>query len=257
MTYYEIVSGLLPNYWWKLNGNENDSVGGLNSNGGTDPAWVNSIIPSISGTSQCGDYDGSGSVSHLPDASDINMSTTYKKSISVWFNADTIDTTGNGRIIWEEGGGTNWISLYTYNDDGTNKVFISVGEGGASGNVDYVVGSIATGSTYHCGVSLDFTNQSLYIYLNGSLVDSKTGGLNIGNSLSSHSSDPAIGGDDGAPRNHAQATCNGHFDGKIADVAYWAEPSSVLDSTRFGSIYDAGNPQNEESSSTVINYHIS
>lgn len=251
VSYNDTIVALSPTYRWPLSGNENDIVGTLNSNGGTDPSWVSNIIPQ-SEYSQAGDYDGSTAVTQLPDATDINTGTTYEKTISLWFNADTIDTTGNGRILWEEGGGTNWLSIYTYDVGGTDYVFASVGEGGATGVVDYVNASISTGTLYHLMFTMDTNAGELRLYLNGVEVDSDTS-LAIGASLGSHGADNSIGGDDGAPRNHLLASTSGHHDGRIADVVYWAE-TPVLDGTDASSIYSAGTSAGGGGSCNVTNF---
>ena len=235
LNYNDTVMGLNPSYRWLLDGDGTDSIDSADSDGGTPPNWVNNIIPN-NDTVQCGDYTGS-QASNLPDEPDINSAITYNKSISVWIVADTIDTTGNGRIIWEEGGATNSLALYVLNDGGRDQIFFSVVEGTS---YDYVNASLDEGSLAHIGVSLDCSNQAMYLYINGTLVDSKTGGLNIGSDFASHGDDPSIGGLDNAADRHDGAALSGGFDGRIADLVYWGEPSKVLDGTDFNSIYQAG-----------------
>jgi len=58
MAYYDDISALNPDFWWRLDGDETDSAGSLDSDGGTDPSWVDSIIPAIESTNECGDYNG-------------------------------------------------------------------------------------------------------------------------------------------------------------------------------------------------------
>jgi hypothetical protein len=236
--YYDVVSALSPTFWWKLDGDMTDSADSLDGSSSDSPDWVSSIIPAISGTNQCGDFNGSNDVVQIPDSSVINTSTTYQKSISVWIQADTIDTSGNGRIIWNEGGTYNWAALYVWDDSGTDKVYWCVGEG--SGNyIDYVSATISTGTVYHIGAVLDANSESMYLYINGSLVDSKTGGLNIDDELAAHSQNNGIGGPNNNVRNHNKDTLSGYFEGEIADFAYWAEVS-VLDGSDFESIYTEG-----------------
>ena len=247
--YNDTVNGLSPSYRWPLSGNEDDVIGTLNSNGGSDPSWVSNIIPE-SEYSQAGDYDGSTSVTQLPDAADINTDTTYEKSISLWFVADTIDTSGNGRILWEEGGGTNWISIYTLDIGGTEYLFATVGEGGSGGVVDAVNTTVSTGTLYHVLFTMDTNAGEIQLYVNGVNVDSDTS-LAIGSELASHGSDPAIGGPDGSPRGHDLSVVSGYHDGRIADVIYWAE-TAVLNGTDASAIYSAGN-SGSSSGCTVTN----
>jgi hypothetical protein len=236
--YYDVVSALNPTFWWKLDGDMTDSADSLNGSSSYSPDWVSSIIPAISGTNQCGDFNGSNDVVQIPDSSVINTAITYQKSISVWIQADTIDTSGNGRIIWNEGGTYNWASLYVYDDSGTDKIYWCVGENSGS-YIDYVSATISTGTVYHIGAVLDANSESMYLYIDGSLVDSKTGGLNIDDELSAHQQNNGIGGPNNNVKNHASATLSGYFDGEIADFAYWAEVS-VLDESDFNSIYTEG-----------------
>ena len=81
---------------------ESDAIDGAHSTGGQDPYWVDNIIPN-SPYSQCGDYVPSNET-YIPNQADINDATTYNKSISAWFIADTIDTSGAGRPVRREEG---------------------------------------------------------------------------------------------------------------------------------------------------------
>ena len=238
--YEATINDLTPDYWWKLDGDETDSADGLDSDGGSDPSWVSPIVTGSSAT-YCGDYDGTTATTHLPNAGDINDGTTYDRCVSVWFNADTIDTTGNGRLIWEEGGGTNWASLYVHEESGEDRIYWTMGEGGSGGVVDYLVyGPISEGVTYHVGIWVDYSAQDMYMYINGTQVDSNTGPFNTGTSLSSHTSNPAIGGDDGSPRGWDMGSVSGHFDGRIQDFIYWGDEHTLLSASDFQDIYDAG-----------------
>lgn len=236
LDYNDTVMGLSPSYRWLLDGDGTDSIDTAHSDGGTTPNWVDNIIPN-NDTAQCADFTGSQAL-NLPDRDDINGQDTYNKSISVWIVADTIDnTTGNGRIIWEEGGGTNSMALYVLDNFGSDQIFFSVVE---SANYDYVNYTLEEGSFVHVGVSLDCTSGEMYMYINGTLVDSKTGGLNIGPFFDSHGDDPSIGGLDNAADRHDGTPISGGFDGRIADLVYWAEPDRVLNETDFNNIYQAG-----------------
>ncbi len=228
--YYDVVSALNPDFWWKLDGNENDSADSANSDGGNDPDWVSSIIPAITSTNQCGDYNGSNDETDIPNQTKINSSTTYEKSISVWIYADTLDSTG--RIIWAEGGSSNGLSLHVK----TGTLYFNVYE---SSNRDTLSTSISTGTLYHIGATLDCNAGEMYLYINGSQVDSKTGGLNIASSFNSHAAGIAIGGADSTMKDENGSNMSGVFNGRIADVAYWGE-QDVLSESDFDSIYTEG-----------------
>lgn len=241
MAYYDDIAALSPDFWWRLDGEEFDSADALDSDGGVDPSWVSSIIPALSSVFECGDYNGSSSVTTMPTSSNlIGNAATTKKSISVWIVADTIDTSGNGRIIWGEGGSVNAVVLYLYNNGGTLTLYGIVYES-SGGTMDIVsVTGIETGTLYHVVLTMDAVAGELILYINGSLVDSKTGGLNIGSDLSSHTGGVGIGGPDSSYVQHdGSSTLNGYFDGRIADVVYWGE-QTVLSSTEVAAIYASG-----------------
>jgi len=241
VAYKDVISALSPDFWWELNGDETDSADSLDSDGGTDPSWVASIVPAVSGTHECGDYNGSSSLTQLPTSSDlIGNTTTYEKSISLWFYADTIDTNGNGRVIWGEGATQNSLSIYVYDDSGTDRLYFCVAEDSGSA-IDYVSTPISVGTLYHVGATLDCNTGEMHLYLNGSLVGSKTGGLSIGSDFAAHSGGNGFGGADYSSGliNHNGDNNTGYFDGRIADIAYWGE-QSVLGESDFDSIYQAG-----------------
>ena len=237
--YNDTINNLNPDYRWMLDGNELDIIDGDgNSDGGDDPVWVDNIIPK-SPAAQCGDYVPDDYTS-VPNQGDINDGTTYDRSISVWFFADTIDTTGNGRIIWEEGGGTNWLNIYTHEESGEDRLYFTMGEGGGTGVVDYMYTTITTGTLYHVGIIVNMVDEEMYMYLNGNLVASDTDGFNIGAELSSHTGSPAIGGDDGSPLGWDMAEVSGNFDGRIADLCYWGDTSPLLSGNDMIDIYNKG-----------------
>jgi len=230
MAYYDVVDGLSPTFWWRLDGDETDSADSLNSDAGYDPSWVNSIIPALDGIAECGDYDGSTDETQLPNNSLTNSSTTTQKTISLWFYADTLD--GTGRVLWGEGGSQNGLTLHVK----TGTLYFNVYE---STKRDTLSASISTGTLYHVLAVMNATNGNMYLWVNGSLEDSKTGGLAISTTFSSHSAGTAIGGADSTLKDEAGSSMSGNFDGRIADVAYWAEVTP-LDGDDAAAIYVAG-----------------
>ncbi|MBN1162481.1 hypothetical protein JXA34_01915 [Patescibacteria group bacterium] len=248
LSYYGVISGMSPDYWWRLDGDETDSADSANSDGGNDPSWAASIIPAISATNECGNYNGTNDETYIPNQTDINSATTYQKSISVWIDADTLDTSSNGRVIWGEGGTYNGLALYIY---GTSLYFLVY----ESSNRDYISTTISTGTLYHIGVTLDTTAQEMYLYIDGDVAASDTDGLNIGSDFAAHSAGAAIGGVDSNLVNHSGSTMSGFFDGDIADVVYWAE-QTVLSENDFETIYAAGvgEPANGYITSPTIDF---
>jgi len=230
--YEQTILNLSPDYWWKLDGDETDSADGADSNGGIDPDWVDPIVPGSSAT-YCGDYNGDDT--DIPNQGDINDGTTYDRSMSVWFIADTIDTTSNGRAIWEEGGSTNSIVLYVHEEAGEDRLYFVIGE---SANIDTMYYPISEGVLYHVGIWVDYSEEEMHMYLNGTEVANKTGGFNTGTSLSSHTGTPCIGDSDGDGWDELQVT--GNFDGRIQDMIYWGDESPLLTGSDFEDIYNAG-----------------
>jgi hypothetical protein len=234
--YSSTVLSFNPTHRWILSGDENDSVGTANSDGGNDPTWVTSVIPN-GGVSQSGDYNGTDDETLIPNQSDINSSTTTQKSISVWVEVDTIDTSNGGRVIWGEGGSSNGLTLYVYDESGTDTLWFDIYEGSAHDTLSWT--GIQTGTLYHIGAVMDATNGNMYLYINGSLVDSKTGGLAISTTFSSHSAGAALGGVDSTLDDRSGGSMTGVFDGRIADLAYYGEVTPLTQGN-FQSIYAAG-----------------
>lgn len=220
------VSGGAPNFRWTLN-NTTAEVGGHTTTTNGTWAYTTGLIPSITNNSA----DLNGSTTYLVPANDslINTGTWTKRSMSFWFNADTI---GAGYpCIWEEGGGVNWFSIYF--DSGL--IYANIGEG--SSTQGHATASVSTGTTYHCLVTADLSlgSNNIKIYLNGSLAGQATS--TCGTDLAAHSGDNRIGS--GAARNHLNSNITyAVFDGKLQDFCYWNE--DALTSTDALNIYNAG-----------------
>ncbi|MBN2122093.1 hypothetical protein JW721_03485, partial [Candidatus Micrarchaeota archaeon] len=234
-TYEETIMGLNPDFRWVLDGDFTDEMGNLDGTLGNAPTYVSTIIPQ-SEHSQCGDFTPNDEM-HVADSPLINYGTGYagqERSISVWFMADSVPT-NTGNIIWGEGGATNSLSVYTYNDGGTYKAYCTAVEGK---KIDYAEYAISTGTLYHLGCTYDFPNNAIKMYINGALVDTDSS-LAIGASLSSHSANNALGGQDSNTDNHLGSQISTNFNGKIADFAYWSD-GAVLEASDFAAIYETG-----------------
>ena len=239
--YNSTVMSFIPDYRWELDGDETDSVDAAHSDGGNDPSRIANIIPY--GESQCGDYDGVSDETLIPNQADINSANTFEKSISVWIEVDTIDTSGNGRVIWGEGGNSRGLALYVLDVGGEDRLYAVVYEDSGTTR-DYCYTTISTGTLYHIGLTLDCPAGELILYVDGVEVASDTS-LAILATFGAHSGGIAIGGVDANLHNHNAATLNGYFDGRIADVVYYAE-QTVLAEEDFASIYAAGIGENYE-----------
>jgi len=235
VVYNSTVMSFSPDYRWELNGDETDSVDAANSDGGNDPSWVANIIPY--GESQCGDYNGSSDETLIPNQADINSADTYEKSIFVWVEIDTIDTSGNGRVIWGEGGASRGLALYVLDVGGEDRLYAVVYEDSGATR-DYCYTTISTGTLYHIGLTLDVVVGEMTLYVDGVEAANDTS-LAIGTTFGTHVGGIAIGGVDVNLKNHNNDTLNGYFDGRIADVVYYAE-QTVLAEEDFASIYATG-----------------
>ncbi|MBN2122157.1 DUF2341 domain-containing protein, partial [Candidatus Micrarchaeota archaeon] len=233
--YNDTMMSLNPNFRWVLDGDFTDEMGNLDGTPGQAPDYVATIIPH-SEHPQCGDFTPNDEM-HVADDPLINTGSGYVgevRSISVWFIADTIPT-NDGNVIWGEGGGSNSLSVYTYDDGGTTKVYCAAVEGG---NEDWVEYPITAGELYHLGCTYDFPNDEINMYLNGTLVDTDNS-LSIGASLNSHGANNALGGQDGNTDNHLGTQMSDNFDGRIADFAYWSG-GTVLSAENMSAIFNSG-----------------
>jgi hypothetical protein len=238
MAYYDDIAALTPDFWLKLDGDGQDSADALDSDGGTPPSYVSSIVPALTSMFACGDFNGSSSILSFPTSNNlIGNAVTYQKSVSLWFVADTLDATGNGRTLWGEGGSQNAFIIYVYDNGATTDLYVHLFEGGVVGDV--LQYTITTGTLYHVVVTMDCTAGELILYVNGSPVDSVTGGLTIGSELATHTGGVGIAGADSTWTNHNDATMSGFFDGRIADVVYWGE-QTVLSASEVAALYASG-----------------
>lgn len=229
--YIATLEGLSPDHHWLLDGDETDSIGGLDSDGGNDPDWVTDIIPN-SEADESGDYNGNDDETLVPNGDYNNEQTAG--SVSLWFIVDTVDTTNGGGILWSEGGPSNGLAIYTYDDSGTYNLYVNFYVGTA---YDYMAIEVSVATLYHLVVTFDCIGDEIYVYLDGSEAASDLS-LAIGSSFAAHSAGTAIGGSDSSVDNHLAATLNGLHDGEIASVARWS--TVELSSTDASDLYDAG-----------------
>jgi hypothetical protein len=199
------------------------------------PNWVDTILPN-SKNLKCGDFVPDDEML-VADDPKINTGTGYlgqQRSMSFWFNADTIpENTGN--TIWSQGGSVNSISIYTYSSSGTTYLYCSAVEGS---NYDFVYTPISAGVTYHAVVTYDFAGSNISLYLNGALFNTDTS-MAVGSYLDSHGANIALGGQDSNTDNHLGQAITTNFDGKIADFCYWSD-GSVLSASDVYDIYSTG-----------------
>lgn len=241
VNYDQEITDLSPWYRWTFNSTLNDDGYGTSStprngtgSGGISYTSGGGIIPNVSW--ECIDLTPNDEV-RIADSPKINSGTGYtfvKRSISVWAEFDSVSgTTGNGRVIWEQGGGTNWWSIYVYDSD----VYTCIGEG--RNQKGHCSSSVSTSTLYLITATIDLSLSSnqMKLYINGSLADQAT--TSAGSSLASHSGNIAWGGPNSSPRNHLNQSITANVDARLADGCYWYE--QVLTPTEISNIWSAGN----------------
>lgn len=232
MSYDDAIAGVsagAPTFRWRLDGNTNEVGGHSTSSSGT-MSWAASIIPNQAG--QCWQSNGAARINPANSA-DINTDTsTERRSISLWFEADAL--TGR-RNIYEEGGGTHGWDITLYDD---SLVFNITQNGASRAHVEFA--GLTIGATYHVVGVFDLSDQSsganMQLYVNGSLAG--TANFTTQAFLNAHSGDIQFGQDaDGrAPTGFTTTLAN--FSGRIQDVCYWSELElTAQDAT---DIYTAG-----------------
>lgn len=223
-------SGSTPDFRWTLN-NTTSEEGSHSTTTNGSFSYSSSLIPNVSDSSAI--FNGTDSFLRPANDSLINVDTGAgyawtKRSISLWFNADT---TSSWRCLWEEGGGVNWFTIYLQ----SNVLYLNIGE--SSSTQGHATTSVSSGTTYHLLAVVDLTlgSNQLKIYLNGQLAGQANS--SAGADLAAHSGNNNIG--HGFARNH-ENTSNPYsiFDGRMQDFCYWNE--TALTATDAQNIYDAG-----------------
>lgn len=220
-----------PTYRLQFENDLTEEVSAITVSGNPN-SYVTTIIDQDTGYSA--EYSGAQETV-LTNQTDVNSATTYRKSVSFWVDIHTFGTgTGaNSRIIWEEGGSTNWWSAYTSNGD---ELWISIGESGNSvGSCS--VSDLSTDNIYFVVMQWEASSETMELWIDGVLGCSTT--TSTGGGLSSHTGDWQIGGSSDA-LDHTSTSIGGLFDGVIDDYSYWAEPTDLLSQSEIEAIFDAG-----------------
>ncbi len=220
-----------PTYRLKLDGNLTESVSG-NPISGAPASYIPTIIPTDAG--QSGSYTGTQKTV-LTNEANVNAGVTYRKVVSFWTKIGSFGTgtTTNVRNIWEEGGGTNWWSAYTFNN---NEIGISIGENGVDEGNCAATG-LSTGTLYNVVMQWEASTETMQLWINGVLQCSTT--TTTGGVLGSHVGDWEIAGKADA-RDYLSNVVDQTFIGDIGDYSYWAEPARLLTSSEIMKIYTAG-----------------
>ncbi len=220
-----------PTYRLKLDGNLTESVTG-DSVTGAPASYISTIIPTDVG--QSGSYTGAQKTV-LSNEANVNTGTTYRKIVSFWTKIGSFGTgtTTNVRNIWEEGGGTNWWSAYTFNN---NEIGISIGESYKDEGHCAATG-LSTGTLYNVVMQWEASTETMQLWINGVLKCSTT--TTTAGALSAHSGDWEIAGKADA-RDYLSNVIDQQFIGDIGDYSYWAEPTRLLTQSEIMKIYTAG-----------------
>ena len=141
----------------------------------------------------------------------MNTSVINERTVELTFRADNLD---GRQVLFEEGGGTNAISLYL---DDENLYFVAR-DAGDFGPFDISI-EVEAGKTYQASFTLSASDNSFKGYLNGEEVGA--GFINQG--ISAHSGAVAIGRNAGGTFFHDGANGgNGeYFQGQISDFALY------------------------------------
>lgn len=207
-----------PDAYWRLNETAGTAAVNQGSLGGVQGTYTNA--PSLGADpiySNGGDvtpnFNGTNQRVNIPDSTGINLGARTQRSIELTFNADTV---AGRQVLWEEGATVNSLSIYTLN----GRIYFQAVDAGDFGPFD-ISAPINANETYHAALVFDSSVNQLRGYLNGEQLP--TIGF-VNRSLSAHSGDIAIGGQNGGNRYHdlnSNAGSAFFFDGRISDVALY------------------------------------
>ncbi|MEM6812044.1 MAG: LamG-like jellyroll fold domain-containing protein [Pseudomonadota bacterium] len=212
-----------PIAYWSLNdsGTVADNLG---STGSIDGTLNNGVLTNQNalyvGGSESMAFDGTNDYIFIPNSPDINENAQTLRTVELVFRADTL--TGR-QVLYEEGGGTNALTIYL---DGAN-IYFNVRDSGEFGPFTITTG-ITAGVTYHAAAVFDsVTANSFTGYLDGVFVGSGT----TATDLDPHTGEIAIGRQSGSNFYHdgAQSGDSNHFDGFISDVALYNSALTAAD----------------------------
>jgi len=163
-------------------------------------------------------FDGNNDRISVPNSALINTGNVPERTVELVFTADDVNSR---QILWEEGGGTNSLSIYIDN----GRVYANTRDAGDFGPFN-ISEDIQAGETYHVAAVFSDSQGEFRGYLNGELMG--TGSVN--RPLSPHTGAIGIGWMNNATYFHdGPAGGNGfYFNGRISDVALY---NTALDQT--------------------------
>ena len=237
---------------WKMDGNASDLWGGNNGTL-TGGSYVsnNCIYGSCVSLDGSGDYVDLGSGSKITDVFNDGQSFTY----SLWFYPTILPTAGN----W------HWIICKAYTSHASpyyqvdtivrptgyveSRIFNNAGSASYVTTTTSANGSISINNWHFLTVSVNMSTKTNRLYLNGTLVDSKTGSSG---SYSNHASSLAIG----ANKNLYTSTSY-DFTGQIDEIRLYNTelPTSQIKEQYYAglnSLYAKGRINNQEYQSGIL-----
>jgi len=178
-----------------------DSGNGLDSTTPLGTAPTFDTVNLIAGNSSAA-FNGSQGLAFVNGNDPISNNSESVLSVATWFRPTTTGT----NMIFEEGGGTNGVQLWT---TGTT-LNAGIRNNGGNPEVTFTIpNAITTNEWAH--VAFTYDTGDVRLYLDGALV----GQGNFDNSLNTHGSDGGIGRDQGGPFTY------GSFTGNIDEFYYF------------------------------------
>lgn len=169
-------------------------------------------------------FDGSNDIITVRDHADINTATSYgARSIELWF---TSNSAPRRQILWEEGGTSRGISIYTDNGKLQAGAWNRTGPNAWANDV-FVSVPFTTGETYYVVLVLKPENGLLKLFVNAERVATASG---IG-PIESHAGNIGIGARNGSTRFADIALTGGRgnfLDGVIDEVAVYNDLLKLL-----------------------------
>ncbi|WP_169711556.1 beta strand repeat-containing protein [Nonlabens spongiae] len=193
--------------FWTLDGNTNDVSGNGNNEralgGTTSPTYSTDVVEGTNAAN----FDGTDDAIRYSQDGGFMEATYTNLSFSVWIKPDVLV---GDRIIYEEGGGTNGVTLWLDDDVLT----YSARNGGVGSQTDIVHPTVLTldGNYHH--VAATFDSGTMNLYLDGIPATTVTTTFN---NIPGHGSDGGLGGPIGGG---TSADVSGYFDGLMDAARY-------------------------------------
>ncbi|MCB9990713.1 MAG: DUF2341 domain-containing protein [Rhodospirillales bacterium] len=206
-----------PDAYWQLTETagttaDNQGAGGASIDGTYTNGPILNQTALYAGGGSSVHFDGANDFISVPNSALINTAAVTERTVELVFNADT---TAGRQVLWEEGGGTNALTIYI--DSG--QIYFNVRDSGEYGPFT-INTAINAGQTYHAAIVFDsVTDGQVHGYLDGALVGSGA----TATDLDAHSGAIGIGAMNNANYYHdgAQSGNGNYFQGYMSDVALY------------------------------------